>query len=201
MTRIVKISETTCLAHKAPGRDSYPSFMICIVIGIIGSMALQLLIDFRNFKNGHREIVHAQYEETLEAHDVFWQRVGYLDVIPESARNTGDETNLYSRTAQAYILELKEMGRLLPKIDEGIADHIDAITNLRQYYTVDGWPEANGSSREMEVIGFRTDLAHYILTRDAVLEEIADEFGNGWRNVNNWLSLLQNPPELVILSR
>ena len=178
MMDVAKTNEVAGIARKSSWRDSRFSFMIYVVIGIISVMAVQLLIDFQRFKNGHQEIARAQYGKTLDAHDVFRQRVGYLDATPASVGNIDDGTDLYSGSAHAYILQLKEMGRLLPEVDEGIADHIDAITNLRQYYMVDGQPKTGGQDRAMYDAGFRTDLDYYIRTRDAVFEELAGEFSD-----------------------
>ena len=60
MIKIAKTNESIGSARKMSWRDSRLSFMTCIAIGIVGTMVVQLMIDFQRFKNGHRKIVCAQ---------------------------------------------------------------------------------------------------------------------------------------------
>ena len=159
--------------------------LIAIAIGIAGTVAVQLLTGFWTFRSEHQATIRAQYDETRKAHTIFQQQIERFNAVFEGAQNIEGEIGSYSEAAQTYIRQLKEASRLLPGTNDEIADYIDAITNLRQYYVVDEPPEVGSLDWVIYYGKFRTGFDRFIQTRDAYLEELASELGGYWRAVFN----------------
>ena len=173
------------------------------MLGIVGTIVVQLLLGFWDFRSEHQTIIRANYEETLEAHTAFQRQLERFNSVFEDAPVQGADTaeNLiqtasatvreitqavtYGAAAQAYIREIKKVSRLLPGTKDELGNYIDAISELNSYYDVTQPPEM-GSVEWVNFYGqFRVDLEKYIIARDAYLEELASEVGGYWRAVIN----------------
>lgn len=159
--------------------------LVGIVIGVVGTIVVQLLTGFWAFRAEHQAIIREQYQQTLAAHAVFQQQIERFNAVFDGKQNVEDEIGSYRDAAQTYIRVINEASRLLPGTEDEVADYIDAITNLRQYYLVEDPPEV-GSLDWVNFYGqFRTDYDRFILARDAYLDELAGEVGSYWRAVRN----------------
>lgn len=159
--------------------------LIGIVVGIAGTIAVQLLAGFWVFRSEHQVIVREQYLETLAAHAVFQRQIERFNAVFEGKQKVEADVGSYSEAAQIYIREIKAASRLLPSTENEVADYVDAIANLRQYYMVDEPPEIGSLDWVIFYGQFRTDFDLFVRTRDAYLAELAGEVGSYWRSVLN----------------
>tara|TARA_Y100001956_G_scaffold65415_1_gene66349 strand:- start:638 stop:1249 length:612 start_codon:yes stop_codon:yes gene_type:complete len=177
--------------------------LVGIALGIFGTVAVQLLVGFWDFRGEHQAIVRAHYEETLEAHAAFQRQLERFSTVFEGASVQGatviddpdqpaspvvreiGQASSYSSAAQAYIREINEVSRLLPGTEDELAEYVDAITALNSYYVVAETPDIGSVEGVIFYGKFRVALDRYITTRDAYLEELASEVGSYWRAVRN----------------
>lgn len=119
-----------------------------IMLGIVGTIVVQLLLGFWDFRSEHQTIIRANYEETLEAHTAFQRQLERFNSVFEDAPAQGADTaeNLsqtasatvreitqavtYGAAAQAYIREIKKVSRLFPGTKDELGNYIDAISEL-----------------------------------------------------------------------
>ncbi len=177
--------------------------LVGIALGVVGTIAAQLLVGFEGFRSEHQAIIRAHYQETLEAHNAFQRQIERFNAVFEGNPANVDDTAQVSDghmsptvreikgapsfdvAAQAYIREINEVSRLLPGTKEEVADYIDAIAALNRYYVVTDPPEIGSVEWVIFYGEFRVDLDAYIKTRNAYLEELSGEVGSYWRAVRN----------------
>ena len=177
--------------------------LVGIALGVIGTIAIQLLTGFWDFRNGHQEIVRVQYQETLQAHAAFQRQIERFNAVFEGNPVSEHDVHVIEDTdasttvrqiqqarsfdiaAQAYIREINEITRLLPSAQDEVSDYIDAIAALNRYYAASESPTIRSVDWVIFYGKFRADLDEYFKTRDAYLEELAGEVGSYWRAVRN----------------
>ena len=80
-----------------------------IMLGIVGTIVVQLLLGFWDFRSEHQTIIRANYEETLEAHTAFQRQLERFNSVFEDAPVQGADTaeNLI-QTASATVREITQ---------------------------------------------------------------------------------------------
>ncbi|MDE4191244.1 hypothetical protein [Phaeobacter gallaeciensis] len=177
--------------------------LIAVALGVVGTIVVQLLFGFWDFRGGHQAIVREHYEETLAAHIEFQRQLERFNTVFEGASVQGyvstdapDQATSpivneirhaasYSSAAQAYIRKINGVSRLLPGTEDELAEYVDAITALNRFYVAAETPEIGSVDGVIFYGEFRVALDRYIKTRDAYLEELAGEVGSYWRAVRN----------------
>jgi hypothetical protein len=174
-----------------------------IAFGIVGTIAVQFLVGFWDFRGEHQAIVRTHYQETLEAHTAFQRQLerfnAVFEGVPALEADRADfsdqpvspviqeitQATTFGVAAQAYIREINEVSRLLPGTEDLLANYVDAITALNRYFVVADLPEISSVDGVIFYGQFRVDLDQYIKTRDAYLVGLASELGSYWRAVRN----------------
>lgn len=177
--------------------------LVGIIIGVIGTITIQLLGGFWQFRTDHQEVIRSQYTDTLNAHKAFQRQLERFNVVFEGialndlATNPTSEimqdevareilmSRTYSEAAQAYIREINEISRLLPSTQESLASYIGTISSLRQYYIKTDLPEMGSVEWVIFYGKFRKDIDKYLVAREHYLAELADEVGSYWRSIVN----------------
>jgi hypothetical protein len=177
--------------------------LLAIAFGVVGTISVQLLVGFWDFRSEHQAIVRTHYQETLEAHTAFQRQLerfnAVFEGVPVLETDRADfsdqpvspviqeitQATTFGVAAQAYIREINEVSRLLPGTADLLANYVDAITALNRYFVVADLPEISSIDGVIFYGQFRLGLDQYIITRDAYLAELASEVGNYWRAVRN----------------
>lgn len=159
--------------------------LIGIVIGVVGTIILQLLAGFWTFRNEHQVLIRTQYEETLAAHATFQKQLERFNAVFEGAQQIESDLGSFRDAAQTYIREIQEASRLLPATEDEVLSYVEAISGLNKYYTVSAPPEQGTVDWIIFYGEFRTDYDLYVETREAYLSELANEVGSYWRNIWN----------------
>ena len=157
--------------------------LLFLIIGVVVTVAAQLLSGFWGFRENHQKLITGQYEATMLADQAFEASRRKYDVV-FSGEALAD-LPAYADTARNYIQSIEALQNLLPSTRAEYEDYVRAIADLQRFYSVSTPPTSGTVDATIFYGEYRLALDSYLKARDAYLGRAASEAGSYLRYINN----------------
>lgn len=157
--------------------------LLFLVIGVAGTIFVQLLSGFWSFRENHQKLITSQYETTMDADEEFEAARRQYDVI--FSGTAPDSLPAYRDVARDYIQSIEALQNLLPSTRPEYEAYVKAIAELQRFYGASEPPTRGTIDGTIFYGEYRVALDRYVIARAAYLGRVASEAGSYVRFIRN----------------
>lgn len=157
--------------------------LLFTLIGIVGTILVQLTTGFWGFRENHQALITDQYVKTMEADGAFEEARHAYEVIFSQPLPAGVPS--YRDIAQDYIQSIEALQNLLPSTRSEFEAYVGAIARLQRFYGASETPDKDTIDWTLFYGEYRLALDGYISARSAYLGRVAEEAGSYIRYLRN----------------